>query len=286
MRTPDIDLTLLRQWVDKTETCHDILHPDQAAALCAVLDQDRPPSIGDALPPLWHWIYFLTMCRQSDTGGDGHARRGGFLPPVPLPRRMWAGGRFRFVAPLPIGAAVTRHSRIAGVDVKQGNTGALVFVTVAHAFVLDGRTVMTEEHDIVYRDRPAQDAPAATPCKAPASADWRRRVEPDPVLLFRYSALTLNSHRIHYDRDYATGVEGYPGLIVHGPLIATLLLDLLERRLPHARLMAFEFRARGALFDTEAFDVCGRHAGDDKRVDLWAQNVRGELAMQAQATLA
>ncbi|EJL94314.1 hypothetical protein PMI16_00243 [Herbaspirillum sp. CF444] len=282
----DIDLTLLRQWVGKTESRIDAINPAFVAALAATLDHPQAPAIGDALPPLWHWIYFWTACRQSEVGDDGHPHRGGFLPPVPLPRRMWAGGRFRFAAPLPIGATAIKTSRIAGVDVKKGKTGDLAFVTVAHEIAHNGKVAIHEEHDIVYRGLPQPGAVPVAPKQAPAEADWRRRIEPDPVLLFRYSALTFNGHRIHYDRSYVTGVEGYPGLIVHGPLIATLLVDLLGRKLPLARLVEFNFRAVGSLFDTEAFEICGKLSADGKSATLWAQNLRGELAMQAQAMLA
>ncbi|WP_034294855.1 MaoC family dehydratase N-terminal domain-containing protein [Herbaspirillum sp. RV1423] len=285
MSKPDIDLMLLRQWVGKTETRSDVINPACADALAATLDHPQAPALGEALPPLWHWIYFWTVCRQSEVGDDGHPRRGGFLPPVPLPRRMWAGGRLRFAAPLPVGATATKLSRIASVDVKKGKTGELAFVTVAHEIAYDGLVAIHEEHDIVYRDLPQPGAAPVAPKQAPTDADWRRRIEPDPVLLFRYSALTFNGHRIHYDRSYVTGVEGYPGLIVHGPLIATLLVDLLGRHLPLARLAAFSFRAVGSLFDTEAFEVCGKLSADGKSAELWAQNLRGELAMQAQATL-
>lgn len=285
MSHPDLDLTLLRQWLDKTETRHDQISPALAAALAATLDGPRQPLAGDALPPLWHWIYFWSVCRQSEVGADGHPQRGGFLPPVPLPRRMWAGGRLRFAAPLPIGAAAEKVSRIASVDVKQGRTGALAFVTVQHTVRHQGQFCLTEEHDIVYRDLPQPGAPVVLPKSAPGDARWSRRVEPDPVLLFRYSALTFNGHRIHYDRSYVTGVEGYPGLIVHGPLIATLLADLVAREMPQAVMREFNFRSVGTLFDTEPFTLCGKPAADGKSVALWAQNERGELAMQADASL-
>ncbi len=285
MAPPDLDLTLLQQWLGKSETCHDHLHPAMAAALAATLDGPRQPVAGEGLPPLWHWIYFWNVCRQSETGSDGHALRGGFLPPVPLPRRMWAGGRLRFMAPLPIGGQASKQSRIASIDVKQGRTGALAFVKVHHTISHAGQTCLTEEHDIVYRDLPQPGAAPVPAQLAPTDAQWSRRIVPDPVLLFRYSALTFNGHRIHYDRSYVTGVEGYPGLIVHGPLIATLLADLLARQMPQAVLRAFDFRAVGSLFDTESFTLCGKPAADGKSVALWAQNERGELAMQAQATL-
>jgi 3-methylfumaryl-CoA hydratase len=257
MSQHDIDLTLLRQWVGKTESHGDTINPGFAAALAATLDHPQIPVAGDALPPLWHWIYFWTTCRQSEVGDDGHPRRGGFLPPVPLPRRMWAGGRLRFAAPLPIGATATKTSRIASVDVKKGKTGELAFVTVAHEIAHNGKVAVHEE------------------------ADWRRRIEPDPVLLFRYSALTFNGHRIHYDRSYVTGVEGYPGLIVHGPLIATLLVDLWERKLPRRAGGVLLPRRRSAVRH-RAFTVCGKPGRRQARA-LWAQNLRGELAMQAEA---
>ncbi|MGC4243531.1 MAG: MaoC family dehydratase N-terminal domain-containing protein [Herbaspirillum sp.] len=285
MSHPDLDLALLRQWLDKTETRHDQISPAFAAALAATLDGPRQPQVGDALPPLWHWIYFWSVCRQSEVGADGHPQRGGFLPPVPLPRRMWAGGRLRFAAALPIGAGAEKVSRIASVDVKQGRTGALAFVTVQHTIRHQGQLCLSEEHDIVYRDLPQPGAPVVVPKSAPTDARWSRRVEPDPVLLFRYSALTFNGHRIHYDRSYVTEVEGYPGLIVHGPLIATLLADLVAREMPQAVMREFNFRSVGTLFDTEPFTLCGKPAADGKSVALWAQNERGELAMQAEALL-
>ncbi|MDR6739103.1 MaoC family dehydratase N-terminal domain-containing protein [Herbaspirillum huttiense F1] len=285
MSHPDLDLALLRQWLDKTETRHDQISPAFAAALAATLDGPRQPQVGDALPPLWHWIYFWSVCRQSEVGADGHPQRGGFLPPVPLPRRMWAGGRLRFAAALPIGAGAEKVSRIASVDVKQGRTGALAFVSVQHTIRHQGQLCLTEEHDIVYRDLPQPGAPVVVPKSAPTDARWSRRVEPDPVLLFRYSALTFNGHRIHYDRSYVTEVEGYPGLIVHGPLIATLLADLVAREMPQAVMREFNFRSVGTLFDTEPFTLCGKPAADGKSVALWAQNERGELAMQAEALL-
>ena len=277
------DLALLQQWVGKTETKQDVIQPGMADALAATLDRAAP---GVGLPPLWHWIYFWTAVPASEVGADGHPQRGGFLPPVPLPRRMWAGGRLNFTAPLVIGHSATRSSRILDVTAKKGATGTLAFVTVQHEIAQDGRIAVTEEHDIVYRSlpQPGVAAPAAKP--APTAAAWSREIVPDAVLLFRYSALTFNGHRIHYDRSYVTQVEGYPGLIVHGPLIATLLLDLLHRNMPDAVVAQFSFRAVGPLFDIEPFTVCGQPAEDGRSVKLWARNNRGELAMQAEATVA
>ena len=246
---------------------------------------DAAPVSGSALPPLAHWLYFLPQALQRDIGADGHPNRGGFLPPMPLPRRMWAGGRLWFDSALRIGDTATRSSTIARVDAKQGRSGALVFVTVAHTISTARGVAVREEHDIVYRDAPQPGAAVATPALARSDEDFARTITPDPVLLFRYSALTFNGHRIHYDRDYVTGVEGYPGLIVHGPLIATLLVDLLRREMPDAVITQFDFKAASPLFDIHPFTVCGKREADG-HVSLWARNHLGQLAMTAEATLA
>lgn len=284
------DLELMQQWLGRQQVLTDIIHVTPTAALAATLDHTTAPQTGSALPPLWHWIYFWNHCRESEIGADGHPQRGGFLPPIPLPRRMWAGGHLTFSAPLPIGAAATRTSKITSITGKNGHSGPLAFVTVRHEIAADGVIAITEEHDIVYRNMsqplPQSGAIAAAPKMAPSTALWRRSVTPDPVLLFRYSALTFNGHRIHYDRSYVTGVEGYPGLIVHGPLIATLLADLVRHHLPDAHLVEFNFRAVGPLFDIEPFTLCGQPDASGRSVQLWAQNGRGELAMQAEAKLA
>jgi len=257
-----------------------------AAELSATLDFDAPsPKIGASLPPLWHWLYFLSIHRQSELGPEGHALRGGFLPPVPLPRRMWAGGRFLFHHSLVVGARYTRTSRIVDVQQKEGHTGTLVFVVVRHEIGNEEGLALIEEQDIVYRDHPKTSGlvPAAQP--APQDAKWERTIWPDNMLLFRYSALTFNAHRIHYDVRYATEVEGYPGLVVHGPLIATLLLDLIRREMPQARARQFRFRAVSALFDTGPFWVCGKPEGDAKTISLWARDATGGLATSATATI-
>jgi 3-methylfumaryl-CoA hydratase len=283
---PMMELDGLKAWVGRIETRRDVVKPTPMAALAATLDRpDVEPVAGTELPPLWHWLYFLPLARHSDLDVDGHPKRGGFLPAVPLPRRMWAGGRLDFLQPLQVGEQIERVSRIAAVDVKHGRSGPLVFVTVRHEISGVRGLALVEEHDIVYREAPRPDAPAAPPQPAPAAADFEREIVPDPVLLFRYSALTFNGHRIHYDRSYVTGVEGYPGLIVHGPLIATLLVDLLRRQLPQARLQRFEFRAQRPVFDIHRFSVCGK-AGGSGRYSLWARDQEGFLAMQATALLA
>jgi 3-methylfumaryl-CoA hydratase len=280
-----LDPALLQQWVDNTESSHAPIASGTANALAATLDRAGFFAPGAALPPLWHWIYFWTAAPQAALGPDGHPERGGFLPPVPLPRRMWAGGRLLFHAPLPVDAPATRRSVVKQVDLKKGASGTLAFVTVGHQISVDGLLCVSEEHDIVYRAAPVAGAAPPAPKTAPRDASWSRTITPDPVLLFRYSALTFNGHRIHYDRPYVTAVEGYPGLVVHGPMIATLLADLVQRHLPQATMRSFDFRAVGPLFDTEPFTVNGRLDADGVHVHLWAADARGALAMQATATI-
>ena len=282
------DASELTAWIGRSETVHDTIGPTPVVALTATLDHPAAPvEPGSELPPLWHWLYFLPMHRQSEIGADGHAKRGGFLPPVPLPRRMWAGSQFEFRAPIRVGDAVARTSTIADVTVKQGRTGALVFVKVRHELRCNraAEPALVEFHDIVYREAQREGDPAPPPQAAPADAAWQREIVPDDVLLFRYSVLTFNGHRIHYDRRYVTEVEGYPGLIVHGPFIATLLLDLLRRQAPKARVASFRFKAVRPIFDLHSFRVNGSPSADGKTVHLWASDHEGWLAMDATAVL-
>ena len=265
------------EWVGRTREAHDTIRADQARALAATLEGVAPvPAPDDALPPLWHWIFFHDVAPASELGADGHPKRGDFLPPVPLPRRMWAGGRLTFHRDLPLDARAVRRSTIRAVTPKDGRSGQLCFVTVHHAIEVDGRMCVEEEHDIVYRDEPAPGATTPVPPQAPEGQGVE--VVPDPILLFRYSALTFNGHRIHYDRPYATQVEGYDGLIVHGPLIATLLAGLAARQ---GRLVTFAFRAVSPLFDTTPFSIASDGAGN-----VWAANADGGLAMKAESTFA
>ena len=278
----------LREWIGNTETLVDVATATPYAALSATLDRphERPPA-GTPLPALWHWLYFLPLYAQSEVGPDGHALRGEFLPPVPLPRRMWAGSQLEFHRPLRIGDSLNRVSTIQDVSEKTGRTGNLVFVKVRHEIRRqdESEIALTEFHDIVYREAAKQGGVAPSPVAAPARATWERRWVPDDVLLFRYSALTFNGHRIHYDRRYVTEVEGYPGLIVHGPLLATLLLDLLRQRLPDAVVARYEFRAIRPTFDVNHFFVCGEPQADGKTFHLWAKDHEGWLTMDATAVI-
>ena len=284
MQLEDIDLTA---WIGRTETVTDTVTPTPVRALSATLDHPVAPAPADTpLPPLWHWLYFLPVHAQSELGPDGHARRGGFLPPVELPRRMWAGGRFEFRSPIRVGDEIVRTSTIDNVAGKIGRTGPLVFVTVRHEVRSNGAQdpALVEFHDIVYRAERRPDEVEPPPKPAPSGASWQREIVPDDVLLFRYSALTFNGHRIHYDRRYVTEVEGYPGLVVHGPLLATLLLDLVRRNAPDAEVATFRFRAVRPTFDLHPFRVNGDADGDGN-VRLWAQDHEGFLTMDATATL-
>ena len=283
------ELAHLQSWVGRTETLHDNVTAAPLRALSATLDrEDAEPVPGTAVPPLWHWLYFLPQPRRSEIGSDGHAKRGGFLPPAPLPRRMWAGGRLQWHQenPLVVGDVVKRSSRIESVKHKTGRSGDLLFVLVNHQIHNAAGLALSEEHDIVYRADPQPGDPVPLPQPAAKDAAWTIAVVPDDVLLFRYSALTFNGHRIHYDRRYVTEVEGYPGLIVHGPLIATLLLDLLRKNLPDARIERLEFRAVRPVFDIAPFQLHGKLALDGKTVLLWTEDHEGWLTMQATATLA
>ncbi len=337
-----VNINELQQWIGRSEEATDHIVPVPVVAMAATLDRETAPSeAGTVLPPLWHWLYFLPVHRHSELGHDGHARRGGFLPPVPLPRRMWAGSRFEFHQPLCVGDTVQRSSRIEDVTAKSGRSGELVFVKVRHHYSTERGLAIVEDHDIVYREESSSlsglsdrrepggkarpdsvvfeahsgsmqrengriwtaspagaadqpqvrqaagaDAPKPLPPQASTDAAWEVELHPDEVLLFRYSALTFNGHRIHYDWPYVTQVEGYPGLVVHGPLIATLLLEHMQRQLPGVTLAGYQFRAVSPVFNTEPFFVCGRPEADGKTVKLWARGADGALRMEATATLA
>jgi 3-methylfumaryl-CoA hydratase len=285
------DIEALQGWVGRAHTVDDLAAPGPLAGLASLLDHETPPWTPGELPPLAHWLYFLPRARQSLLDADGHAKRGDFLPPVPLPRRMWAGSRVRFLEPIPLGDSISRRSTIASVTAKSGRSGPMVFVTVKHEVMVGATTAVVEEQDIVYR-APATANNASAPANAPAMASapaaaapapprsqTTRSFIPDPIKLFRFSALTFNAHRIHYDRDYARDVEGYPGLVVHGPLVATLLMDHYLRQARGLKLNAFTFRAERPLFDTAPFDLC--LADSDAGADLWASAANGTVAFTA-----
>jgi len=277
----------LAGWIGRSRTVEDFIAPMPAAALEATLDRPGPgPGMGDPLPPLYHWLYFLELAPTSELDVDGHPRRGGFLPPVALPRRMWAASEVAFTGPLAIGRMARRNSVIEDVARKEGRSGPLVFVTIRHEISGAGGLAITDRQTVVYREAPAGGPEAAPPSRpAPDDAEFSRAIVPSAALLFRYSALIFNAHRIHYDQPYTTGVEGYPGLVVHGPLLATLLSDLVRRNLPGRAIARFGFRAVKPVFDDAPFWVCGRREGEGG-VRLWVRDAAGDLCVEAEAGLA
>jgi 3-methylfumaryl-CoA hydratase len=271
------DLATLGRWIGRTEsaTCH--LAAATVAALAATLDRDPDDWCRGSLPPGAHWLFLNPVRRAGELGRDGHPARGGFLPPVAAERRMWAGGRLRWHGAIPLDALAERRSTIADVQVKQGKTGRLVFVAVDHAWTVDGRVAIEERHNIVYRQGGRPGAPTPAPAACDAQARWR----PDPVMLFRYSALTFNGHRIHYDHPYATAVEGYPGLVVHGPLVATWLMDLARGAAPDRPLADFTYRGLTPAICGRDLETClARRA--DGRADLWTRDADGQRTMSAE----
>lgn len=276
----------LRAWIGRRESRTDTVTAWPVIGLTATLNRDDPePKPGDAIPPGWHWLYFLEARPASELGQDGHPRVGGFLPVTGLPRRMWAGGRIDFRRPLRIGDAIRRDSEIVSIEPKEGRSGKLVFVTVRHTVSAAGETAVVEEHDIVYREAAKPGDPAPAPRPAPREAAWRRELIADPVMLFRYSALTFIGHRIHYDLDYCRQVEGYPGLVVHGPLQTILILDLCRRSNPRP-VKQLDYRALHPVFHFERLSVNGALSPDGSKADLWMANATGHLAMQATACFA
>ncbi|MCI4660614.1 MAG: MaoC family dehydratase N-terminal domain-containing protein [Neomegalonema sp.] len=271
----DIDMPALCRWQGRSQTVEDVIRPFPAQALHATLDlPSDPPREGDALPPFWRWLYFNQAVRRSDLGRDGHPAKGiGLTPPVPLPRRMWAGGRLQFLRPLMIGSAVSLTSIIAAITAKQGRSGPLIFLTLRHEVHDEAGLVEVEEQDIVYREDPRPDAPKPPTPQARDTGIWSRPWMLDETALFRYSALTFNGHRIHYDLDYAKRVEGYEGLVVHGPLLATLMLELLREFGPDRRITHFAFRAAAPVMHFEPFEICGEPTREG--ADVWVRAPRG-----------
>lgn len=270
-------------WIGRTELVEDDICLTQALAAAATLEPPSAPlTTGAPLPPLWHWFYFLPRAPQSQLGSDGHPQRGGFIPPIPYPRRMFAGARIRFHQPLRIGQPARREGVIRNITQKTGRTGPLAFVTVGYQILQGDTLCIEEEQDIVYRE-PGAPVPAPMPVELPPVTDAiTRTVIPDPRLLFRFSALTFNAHRIHYDRPYAQQEEGYPGLVVHGPLVAVLLMELTRHNTTRP-ISGFRFRSQAPLFDLAPFRLVARFGTD--QVELEAQGPDGTSALTATAEL-
>lgn len=271
-------------WIGVKTSNTDIVDVSRVRRMYLTLDLEGPEHLeSQALPSLWHWMFFAPEVRFSEVGDDGHPKRGGFLPPIELPRRMWAGGRLTFHRPLMVGEKVFRESTIKNIKAKSGRTGDMVFVTVSHEISTNNGIAITEEHDIVYRELSNKGVSATTYRQASLESDFSKRITPHPVTLFRYSALTFNGHRIHYDRKYCNEVEGYPGLVFHGPLTATYLALLLEEENNGRRFSSFDFRAVKPLFDTHSFMIHAR-TQDETVYNLWTCDHEGHINMEATAT--
>jgi len=266
-------------WIGRTTSAEATLDPAQANRMAVTLDRQPGFAEGDALPAAWHWLFFHELVPASQLGGDGHPALGVTMPPVPLPRRMWAGGRLEFVEPLKLGSRATRTATISSIVPKEGRSGKLMFVTVDSEVSSGGRVAVREHQDFVYRELVSSGT--AQPPSAPEGAQFSRSWQVDSTTLFRYSALTFNGHRIHYDAPYAREVEGYDNLVIHGPLIATLLLDVAAEN--RHDVEAFSYRAKSPLLLPTEFSVNGRVDGGEG--SLWAATPEGRLAMEAEIRL-
>ncbi len=281
-----IDLSAMRAKLGQTVVEHDIATAAPLTGMVVTFDRDEvPPKEGEPIAPGWHLAYFPEASRRSELGVDGLPLARGMLPEMPLPRRMYAGAKLTFHAPILVGDWLTRETAFTDVQLREGSTGPLILATQTRRFHTPRGLALTDEQHTVFRAEVPPGTQSGVPKHEapPAGLPWRRVITPDPVSLFRYSALTFNPHRIHYDRPYAMGVEGYPGLVVHGPFSQQCLLDLLRDQIGAAAIADFTMRARAPLFDVAPFTVVGRR--DGARAELWATTPDGTIAMQAMATL-
>jgi 3-methylfumaryl-CoA hydratase len=284
-----LDTDELKRHLGRTQTATDVLSPGPANLLRLAFGRPGPElKEGDPLPPAWLALYFLPRHGPDELRPDGSPRDAGVVPPMPMPRRMFAGERVTFHRPLHLGDAVRRETTLADIALKTGSTGTLVFATVVNRVFGPGGLAVEDERRTVFREEvkagERNQAPRREP--APTEVPWRRRVAPDPVLLFRFSALTFNSHRIHYDLRWATETEGYPGLVVHGPLTTTLLIDFARDSSPGRTIRAYATQARAPLFDVAPFELRGRPTADGRGAELWAVTPEGTIAMSAEVELA
>lgn len=271
-------------WIGRTRTARDEITAFPVNALSATLDRDDAFAVaGTPVPPLWHWMYFLAIYRPDEMRRDGHPQGGDFMPPIPLPRRVWAGSKFTWNAenPLRVGDRATRVSRIDSITRKEGRSGELVFVKLVHDYQNDNGLCFTNDHLSAFRGEPKSGDTQAEPGIAEQASAWHRPLVPDAPLLFRYSALMFNSHRIHYDSPYAINEEKYPAILVQGPLLATLLLDLLRRNAPNVSVRSLDFKAVRSAFVDRPLHLRGEPEGT--KVRLWAADDEGRLVMSATA---
>lgn len=278
------DVTELESWIGKRQTRRAIINERQAQLMAVTLGIDAPTS-GEVLPGLWHWCWFNDALAKEDLGRDGHAKLGKVLPPIPLPRRMWAGGKLEFHRPIEIGAEHVRNTVIKDIVKKEGRSGQLYVLNIEHEILRNDELCLREQQNLVYREDPAPDTPQPSPPEPPNGSQRVKEFTPDQVTMFRYSALTFNGHRIHYDVDYARDVEGYRGLVFHAPLTATMLFQLAcEIACGIDQLVAsFSYRATSPLFCNETIKLCGKHEED--KIVVWAENPHGHQAMIGEALL-
>ncbi len=271
---------MFREWIGREEVATQRADGWPIRGLCALLGCEDTSHEGAAIPNAGHWTYFTPAVQQRLIDTDGHPKRGGLLPPFPQVRRMWAGSDIVFERPIHVGETVTKTTRIADIAVKDGRSGQLVFLKLANRYAVGGDAVLNETQTLVYRHQPSANEPVPAPKPAPADPDWSCRIDATPALLFRYSAVTFNAHRIHYDQPYATGEEGYAAPVVQGQLVATILLEKVRRRYPDREVATFDFRVVRPLFEGATFVVEGRRQ-DEQTVALWSRGEDGCVSLSA-----
>jgi 3-methylfumaryl-CoA hydratase len=271
---------MFQDWIGREEVATQRADGWPIRGLCALLGREDASHEGAGIPNAGHWTYFTPAVQQHLIDTDGHPKRGGLLPPFPQARRMWAGSNIAFERPVRVGETVTKATRIADIAVKDGRSGQLVFLKLANRYAVAGRAVLNETQTLVYRHQPAVDEPAPAPKPAPANPDWSRRIEATPALMLRYSAVTFNAHRIHYDKPYATGEEGYAATVVQGQLVATILLEEIRCRYPNREVATFDFRVVRPLFEGTTFAVEGQRQ-DERTLALWSRAEDGAVSLSA-----
>lgn len=284
-----IDIESLRKELGRKIEDEDVVTDAPLKAMIATFDRpDKVPAMGESIAPGWHLCFLHSYARPASLGADGAAFEGGVLPKIPMPRRMYAGSTFTFDGDIRVGDKLRRETEFTDIQQRQGSTGNLIVTTQTRRIFTPRGLALTEAASTVFREEVKAGAKSGVPERDPVPTDtpWRRTIEAHPVMLFRYSAITFNPHRIHYDRTYCMEVEGYPGLVVHGPFAQQCLLDLLRDSMPGRRIKTFAVRARAPLFDTAPFNVVGRPTPDGNGAELWTVTPKGTIAAQATATLA
>ncbi|WP_395713900.1 MaoC family dehydratase N-terminal domain-containing protein [Reyranella sp.] len=284
-----IDIEPLRKELGRKIEDEDVVTDAPLKAMIATFDRpDKVPAMGEPIAPGWHLCFLHSYARPASLGADGAAFEGGVLPKIPMPRRMYAGSTFTFDGDIRVGDKLRREIEFTDIQQRQGSTGSLIVTTQTRRIFTPRGLALTEAASTVFREEVKAGTKSGVPERdpVPTGTPWRRTIEPHPVTLFRYSAITFNPHRIHYDRTYCMEVEGYPGLVVHGPFAQQCLLDLLRDSMPGRRIKTFAVRARAPLFDTAPFNVVGRPTPDGNGAELWTVTPKGTIAAQATATLA